>query len=122
VARILVADDSGYARRLLRQALQQGGHTVLEAASGASALESYFLNRPDVVLLDLTMGDMSGLDVLARLRELEPDARVVVVSADVQKSTATAVLEAGAVSFLGKPATAEELLAAIRAALEETVP
>ena len=96
---ILVADDSNYARRLLRQTLEQGGHTVLEASSGASAIESYFLHHPDVVLLDLTMGDISGLDVLTQVRELDPVARIIVISADIQKTTESAVLAAGASCF-----------------------
>ena len=116
---ILVADDSNYARRLLRQTLEQAGHTVLEASSGASAIESYFLHRPDVVLLDLTMGDMTGMEVLAQVRELDPEARIIVISADIQKTTESAVLEAGAAAFLGKPAASSAVLDAIRAALGE---
>ena len=118
---ILVADDSNYARRLLRQTLEQAGHSVLEASSGASAIESYFLHRPDVLLLDLTMGDMTGMDVLAHVRELEPEARIIVISADVQRTTESAVLAAGASAFLGKPAPSTAVLDAIRAALGEVL-
>jgi two-component system chemotaxis response regulator CheY len=74
------------------------------------------------VLLDLTMEDMSGLEVLARLREMEPGARIVVVSADVQRSTAQLVAEAGALRFLGKPVTPETLLATVRDVLAECAP
>ncbi len=61
-----------------------------------SALESYFVEKPDVVLLDLVMKGMYGLDVLAKLRELDPAARVIVVSADVQTSSREMVQAAGA--------------------------
>jgi two-component system, chemotaxis family, chemotaxis protein CheY len=121
MANILVADDSGYARRLLRQALEQGAHTVLEASSGATAIESYFLHRPDLLLLDLTMGDLTGLEVMAQIRQLDADARVVVISADIQQSTKSEVLAAGAARFLGKPATPEAILAAVQSTLEGAV-
>lgn len=119
MATVLIADDSAYARRLLRHALETGGHAVIEADTGMAAIESFFLHQPDVVLLDLTMGDLDGLDVLRRIRELQPAARVIVVSADVQRSTAVNVQAAGATQFIGKPASREVLLDAIAAALDE---
>jgi two-component system chemotaxis response regulator CheY len=119
VATILVVDDSGYARRLLRQTLEPHGHTVIEAGSGMAGLEAYALSSPDLVLLDLTMEDMGGVEVLAQLRAIDPRARVIVVSADIQRSTARQVAAAGAFRFLGKPADPEELLEAIGDALAE---
>src|SRR5690349_21181815 len=104
MATVLVADDSAYARRVLRQALEGAGHQVLEAPNGMTAIETFFLQRPDVVLLDLTMGDLDGLEVLRRVRDLAPGARVIVVSADIQRTTAESVMAAGALQFLGKPA------------------
>ena len=115
--RILVVDDSAYARRILTAMLVEEGYEVSEASSGMSALESYFLSRPDVVLLDLTMGDMSGVDVLTRLMEMNSDARVIVISADVQTTTESVVKAAGAYAFLGKPATRPNILATIENAL-----
>lgn len=119
MARIMVVDDSGYARRMHRRMLEGAGHQVIEAASGIVALELFFLERPELVLLDLSMEDMNGLDVLARLRELDPQVRVIVVSADVQRSTAELVREAGALRFLSKPASPEQLLGAVGASLDE---
>src|SRR5688500_10446492 len=118
MSNILVADDSSYARRLLPQTLEQAGHQVQQASSRAGAIEGYFRQRRDVLLLDLAMGDITGMDVLARVREIDQDARIIVISADIQKTTEAAVLEAGAVCFLGKPAPANEVLDAIRTALE----
>lgn len=110
MGKILIVDDSGYARRMHRQILESGGHQVVEAASGLAALERFYIDQPDVVLLDLSMEDMGGLDVLHRLRELAPDVRVIIVSADVQRTTERMVLDAGAQRFIGKPAGAEQLL------------
>jgi CheY-like chemotaxis protein len=114
MATIMIADDSGYTRRTHRRILESDGHIVHEAGSGMAALEGFVVHRPDIVLLDLTMEDMSGLDVLARLREMEASARVVVISADVQRSTAQLVADAGALRFLGKPVSPETLLSTVR--------
>jgi two-component system chemotaxis response regulator CheY len=117
MASVMIVDDSNYTRRTHRRILESDGHEVLEAASGLSAIEGFFAHRPDLVLLDLTMEDMSGLEVLRQLRTLEPGARVVVISADVQRSTAQIVADSGAIGFLGKPVTAEGLIQTVRSAL-----
>jgi two-component system chemotaxis response regulator CheY len=117
-ARILVVDDSGLARRRARSILEAAGYEVLEAEDGMSALEHYFVSRPDVVVLDLVMKGMYGLDVLAKLREMDHGAKVIVVSADVQTSSQRLVNDAGASGFLVKPLEADDILPLIRTALE----
>jgi len=117
-ARILVVDDSGLARRRARSILEGAGYEVLEAEDGMSALERYFLARPDVVVLDLVMKGMYGLDVLARLREMDQGVKVIVVSADVQTSSQQLVNDAGAAGFLIKPLEADQILPLIRSTLE----
>jgi two-component system chemotaxis response regulator CheY len=113
MATIMIVDDSAYARRVHRAILEGAGHTVIEAASGGSAIEQFSLAQPDVVLLDLSMEDIGGIEVLRTLRTLDVQARVIVVSADVQRSTEQAVLDGGASRFLRKPANATELVGAI---------
>ena len=78
-AKVLLVDDSGLARRSTRRILEGAGYIVVEAEDGLSALERYSLEKPDVVLLDLVMKGMYGLEVLTKLRELDPTARVIVV-------------------------------------------
>ena len=119
MARLLVVDDSGYARRVHRQILESAGHEVLEASSGMSALERFSLDQPEAVLLDLSMEDIGGLDVLRQLREIDIGARVLVISADVQQSTERMVRSSGAMGFVGKPAAPAALLAAIEQMLAE---
>jgi two-component system chemotaxis response regulator CheY len=92
---------------------------VIEAASGMAGLEAYAVHAPDVVLLDLTMEDVGGLEVLARLREIDPKAKVIVVSADIQRATGRQVAEAGAFRFLAKPADPDDVIGAVAAALGE---
>lgn len=109
-ARILVVDDSGFARRTLKQILEGAGHTVEEAQDGHDALERYFLNKPDLVMLDMVMDGMNGLEVLAKLRELDQDAKVVMATADVQTSTRAEAQAAGASGFITKPFEREQVL------------
>lgn len=119
-ARILVVDDSGLARRRARTILEGAGFEVLEAEDGMAALERYFVARPDLVLLDLVMKGMYGLDVLAKLRELDPAAKVIVVSADVQTSSHDMVVGAGASGFVIKPFEPDEIVAKVNSTLGGT--
>jgi len=92
-AKILIVDDSALSRRTLRRILETAGYEVVEAGDGMTALEMYFLEKPALVLLDLVMKGMYGLDVLVKLREMDPKALVVVASADIQSSTRTMVAQ-----------------------------
>jgi two-component system, chemotaxis family, chemotaxis protein CheY len=119
-ARVLIVDDSALARRNLRQILESANCEVAEAEDGLTALERYFLEKPDVVLLDLVMRGMYGLDVLEKLRQLDPSAKVVVVTADVQTSSQLLVDQAGAKAFITKPFDREEILGILNTVLEGT--
>jgi two-component system chemotaxis response regulator CheY len=119
--RVLVVDDSALSRRSLRQILEPAGYEVTEAEDGLSALERFFLDKPDVVLLDLVMKGMYGLDVLTKIRELDPDAKVIVVSADIQTSSQELVEQAGAKAFVNKPFDKPEILKALASVLAEAV-
>jgi len=113
MAKVLIVDDSAYARRVHRAILQDAGHVVVDADTGAGAIERFTLDKPDVVLLDLSMQDVGGLEVLRTIRSLDAAATVVVVSADVQRSTEEAVMAAGAARFVAKPADPARLAALV---------
>jgi two-component system, chemotaxis family, chemotaxis protein CheY len=117
--KILIVDDSALSRRTLRRILESAGYEVVEAHDGMAALEMYFLEKPGMVLLDLVMKGMYGLDVLVKLREMDHDARIVVASADIQSSTRKMVDEEGALGFITKPFVSEQVIAAVEAVLEE---
>jgi two-component system, chemotaxis family, chemotaxis protein CheY len=119
--KILIVDDSALSRRTLRRILESAGYEIVEANDGMTALELYFLEKPNLVLLDLVMKGMYGLDVLVKLREMDPKALVVVASADIQSSTRKMVDDAGALAFINKPFTPEHVIAAVEAALAEGV-
>jgi two-component system, chemotaxis family, chemotaxis protein CheY len=108
-SKILVVDDSGLARRLIRKMLEELGHEVEDAADGAQALERYLLNRHDAVVLDLLMHGMYGVEVLQKLKQLNQNLPVIVASADIQRTTREQVKEAGAAAMINKPVTKEQL-------------
>jgi two-component system chemotaxis response regulator CheY len=118
-AKVLVVDDSSMARRSARGILETAGHEVIEAVDGTSALDRYYVEKPDLVLLDLVMAGMYGLEVLQKLREMDDKAKVIVVTADVQNSTREMVEQAGACGVVTKPIRNEELLSLMNSVLEE---
>jgi two-component system, chemotaxis family, chemotaxis protein CheY len=113
-AKVLIVDDSALARRTVRQALEELGHTVEEASDGAQALERYYISKPELVILDMVMSGMYGLEVLAKIREMDPDARVIVATADIQTTTADQAKAAGAKGILNKPVNRQQLAATIQ--------
>jgi two-component system, chemotaxis family, chemotaxis protein CheY len=112
-AHVLIVDDSGFARRMLRQILESAGHFVDEVKGGMEALERYALKKPDVVLLDIIMEEMNGLEVLTKLRDLDSKARVVLATADTQDATRREAESAGAMGMIAKPFQKDQVLEAI---------
>ncbi len=119
MAKILVVDDSALSRRILKTILQQGGNDVTEAEDGMTAIEKYYLEKPDVVFLDMIMRGMTGLEVLASLRKIDNTARVIVATADIQDSTRDLARQQGAASFVTKPFSGDEILGALKSVLLE---
>lgn len=120
-ATILIVDDSSLARRTTRQALEEQGYAVEEASDGPQALERYYLKRPDLVVLDMVMTGMYGLEVLEKMRELNPDVKVVVATADIQQSTQDQVRAAGASAFINKPLNRKALVEVVARVLQGDV-
>jgi two-component system, chemotaxis family, chemotaxis protein CheY len=118
MTKILVVDDSGLSRRTMRKILEPAGYEITEANEGIAALEQYFLDKPDLVMLDLNMTGMYGIDVLNKLREMDPEARVIIASADIQRSTLEMVQAGGARAFITKPFMSEQVLSAVRKVLQ----
>src|SRR5262245_47754644 len=119
MAKVLIVDDSAMSRRILRRILQEAGYEVIEAEDGMVALEKYFLEKPDLVLLDLIMKGMVGNEVLEKIRQIDDSARVVVATADIQSSTKILTEQAGAVGFLTKPFNEAQVISAVESALKE---
>ena len=108
--RLLICDDSNMARKQLLRALPADWDaTITQAVNGREALDAVREGKGDVMLLDLTMPDMDGYQVLAALREQGLHSKVIVVSGDVQDQALRRVRELGALAFIKKPAEPEEL-------------
>jgi len=120
--KLLLVDDSGLARRSTRRILEAAGHSVIEAEDGLSALARFAVDKPDIVLLDLVMKGMYGLDVLAKLRQMDPTARVIIVSADIQTSSRDMVQAAGAAGFLTKPVEPSQVLEMVTQVMAGSAP
>lgn len=115
-ARILVIDDEKQIRRLLKVALSGHGYEVEEAALGQEGLDQAVAYRPDLIILDLGLPDMNGLDVLRELREWSK-IPVIILSVKEQENDKITALDAGADDYVTKPFGMGELLARIRAAM-----
>jgi two-component system, OmpR family, KDP operon response regulator KdpE len=118
-ARVLVVDDERAIRRLLRTSLTALGYAVSEAGAGKEALRAVGAERPDVVILDLGLPDMDGVEVVARLREWT-QIPVIILSVRDQESQKIAALDAGADDYLTKPFGMGELTARLRVALRRS--
>jgi two-component system, chemotaxis family, chemotaxis protein CheY len=118
MAKILLIDDSSLSRRIMRGILQPQGHQIIEASDGMSGIETYLLEKPDLVMLDLLMTGMQGLEVLEKLKQIDPTAQVIVATADLQHWTKTMVEEAGAKGFVNKPFVANIILTAVNSVLK----
>ena len=116
--RVLLVDDHAMVRRGMRDflSLHDDLEIVGEAADGAAAIEGAAALRPDVVVMDLLMPGVDGIDATARIKAADPQIEIVAITSFIEEARIVAALEAGAAGFLLKDAEADELAAAIRAA------
>jgi len=117
--RVLVVDDEAAIRRYLRASLAAHGYVVFEADSGQAALSSFTAVRPDLVILDLGLPDLDGVEVTRLLRQWTP-IPIVILSVRGQEADKIAALDAGADDYLTKPFGTGELLARMRVALRRS--
>jgi DNA-binding response OmpR family regulator len=120
--KVLVVDDEEDVLRLVAYSMRSEGYLTVEAATGAEALKKVTLERPDLVLLDVMLPDLSGLEVCRRLRD-DPETAaipIIMLSARVQISDKVGGLEAGADDYIAKPFEMDELVARVRALLSRT--
>ena len=118
-ARILVIDDNRAVVDLLVARLGEEGHSVSSALTSDEGLKLVASLHPDLVLLDLALPDMSGLEVLKRIRVLDPSIRVIMVTANTDAQRAREALEIGAVAYVDKPFDAAYLKRVVAMALRE---
>jgi two-component system, OmpR family, KDP operon response regulator KdpE len=114
--KVLVIDDEPPIRKLLRMGLETQGYQTMDASNAKTALE-LMSDKPDLVILDLGLPDMEGLELLRQIRARREDLPVVVLSSRGDEAAKVAALDQGADDYVTKPFGMEELLARIRAAL-----
>ena len=121
MSRILVIDDELSIRRMLQVLLEGAGHTMISADDASHGLHALALEKPDLVILDLGLPDMDGLEILRRLREWTA-VPVLILSARPDPADKVSALDFGADDYLTKPFDAHELLARLRALLRRVTP
>ena len=110
VMKILVVDDEEYICEILHEFLSLQGYQVDTAVNGEDALKKYEADRPEVVLLDIRMPGMGGVDILRRIKEIDSRPGVVMLSAFGDEETVNEVLQMGADYYLQKPVEFERLM------------
>jgi len=117
-ATVLIVDDTSFMRRMLRDILSQEQlEVVAEAKNGREAVDLYLQERPDLVVMDITMPEMDGIAAVREIMAADPEARIVMCSALRQEELVMESLEAGALDFVQKPFLPEKVLETVRKVL-----
>ena len=112
---ILICDDAAFMRMMIKDILTKNGYTVIgEAENGAKAVEKYAEMKPDLVLMDITMPEMDGIQALKKIKEADPSATVIMCSAMGQQAMVIESIQSGAKDFIVKPFQADRVLEAVR--------
>lgn len=118
MTKIMVVDDTQFMRQRISKLLQEHGYQTVEAKDGEDAVRAFGRQQPDAVLMDITMPKKDGLTALAEIREQDPKAVVIMLTAIGQQATALQAIQAGATDFLVKPYSPDQVIAALQKALE----
>ena len=112
---ILICDDAAFMRMMIKDILSKNGYNVVgEAENGAIAVEKYAETKPDLVLMDITMPEMDGIQALKKIKENDPAASVIMCSAMGQQAMVIEAIQSGAKDFIVKPFQAERVLEAVK--------
>ena len=111
---ILVCDDAAFMRMMIKDILTKNGYTVAgEAENGAKAVEKYNELKPDLVLMDITMPEMDGIQALKKIKEADANAAVIMCSAMGQQAMVIEAIQSGAKDFIVKPFKPERILSTV---------
>lgn len=118
LATVLVVDDSDFMRSVLRNILEGGGHRVLEARNADEAVRVFQDQKADVITMDIVMPETDGIEAVKKLKVADRNVRIVMISALGHQKTVMRALEAGALDFIMKPFTADDVLESVNAVLQ----
>jgi len=112
---ILICDDAAFMRMMIKDILTKNGYNVVgEAENGAKAVDAYSETNPDLVLMDITMPEMDGIQALKAIKEKDPNAAIIMCSAMGQQAMVIEAIQSGAKDFIVKPFQAERVLEAVK--------
>lgn len=116
--RILIVDDAAFMRMMIKDILEKNGYEIAgEAQDGREAVELYKELNPDLVTMDITMPEVDGITALKEIKQLDPNATIIMCSAMGQQAMVIDAIQAGAKDFIVKPFQADRVLEAIKKAL-----
>ncbi|EOS46264.1 response regulator [Lachnospiraceae bacterium JLR.KK009] len=112
---ILICDDAAFMRMMIKDILTKNGYNIAgEAENGLKAVEKYNETKPDLVLMDITMPEMDGIQALKQIKATDPSACVIMCSAMGQQAMVIEAIQSGAKDFIVKPFQAERVLEAVK--------
>ena len=115
MAKVMICDDAAFMRMMIKDILTKNGYEIAaEAENGAIAVEKYHEAKPDLVLMDITMPDMDGIQALKKIKEIDANANVIMCSAMGQQAMVIEAIQSGAKDFIVKPFQAERVLEAVK--------
>ncbi len=116
--KILIVDDAAFMRMMIKDTLKKNGYeNLMEASDGEIAVQTYKAEMPDLVILDITMPNKNGLEALKEIRQIDPNAKIVMCSAMGQESMVVEAIRSGARDFIVKPFKAERVLKTVQGIL-----
>ena len=120
MAKIMLVDDAAFMRMMVKNALTKAGYdNFVEAQDGAEAVRKYGEEKPDMVIMDITMPNMDGLQALKKIRESHPDAKIVMCTAMGQEGMVVDAIKSGAKDFIVKPFKPERVLKTVTSIVGE---
>ena len=117
MSKVLVVDDNQFMRKRISKVLVDQGYEVVEAEDGDEAIEVYQSARPDATLMDVVMPSKDGIEALSGIRQADPSAKVIMLTALNQQETVVKAIQLGARDFLTKPVVPDQLMAALQKVL-----
>ncbi|MGI6734228.1 MAG: response regulator [Anaerovoracaceae bacterium] len=115
MSKILIVDDAAFMRMMIKDNLKKAGYTeFVEAGDGEQAVLKYEEEKPNIVLLDITMPAMDGIQVLRAIKQFDPDAKVIMCSAMGQEGMVVEAIKLGALDFIVKPFKPDRLVQAVK--------
>lgn len=115
---ILICDDAAFMRMMIKDILSKNGYNVVgEAENGAKAVEKFNETKPDLVMMDITMPEMDGIQALKKIKETDGSANVIMCSAMGQQAMVIESIQSGAKDFIVKPFQADRVLEAVKKAI-----